>query len=103
MPNYPERKIKKERKPFENKPVERSGEYNTRAWQKLRMSILMDEPLCRKCKINAASVVDHIKPVRQGGEFWERDNLQPLCKWCHNSKSGKENNLTGKGGKNPNT
>jgi len=94
MPNYPSRKIKKERKPFESKPRERSREYNTRQWQKLRMSVLMDEPLCRKCKIKAATVVDHIRPVRQGGDFWNPENLQPLCKWCHNSKSGKENNLT---------
>lgn len=101
MPNFPKRKNYTERKPFESKPREKVKDYNTREWQKLRLSLLMDEPLCRKCKVRAASVIDHIKPVRMGGEFWDLENLQPLCKWCHNSKSGKENNLTGKGGQNP--
>jgi 5-methylcytosine-specific restriction endonuclease McrA len=26
-------------------------------------------------------------PVKQGGEFWNRDNLQPLCNDCHEIKS----------------
>ena len=91
MPIKPQPKIKP--KSFNNKPLYDKGEYNTSQWRKLRMIILNDEPICRECKRKAASVIDHIKPIRLGGEFWEMENLQPLCTACHNSKSGKESKL----------
>jgi 5-methylcytosine-specific restriction protein A len=43
-----------------------------------------------------ATVVDHIQPVRLGGEFWDRDNWQPMCASCHNAKSAKERHGTQK-------
>jgi 5-methylcytosine-specific restriction protein A len=91
MPKKPEPKIK--RKSFINKPLYDKGEYNTHQWRKLRYLTLSNEPICRACKQREATVLDHITPVRLGGEFWDVDNLQPLCKWCHNSKSGKESKL----------
>ena len=54
----------------------------------------MDNPLCVMCndkgRITSARVVDHITPVRHGGDFWNTNNLQPMCDSCHNSKSGSE-------------
>ena len=91
MPIKPQPKIKP--KSFYNKPLYDKGEYNTTQWRKLRMIILNDEPMCRECKRKAASVIDHIKPIRLGGDFWSMKNLQPLCTGCHNSKSGKESKL----------
>ena len=91
MPIKPQPKIKP--KSFYNKPLYDKGEYNTTQWRKLRMIILNDEPMCRECKRKAASVIDHIKPIRLGGDFWSMENLQPLCTGCHNSKSGKESKL----------
>jgi 5-methylcytosine-specific restriction protein A len=91
MPTKPQPKIKP--KSFNNKPLYDKGEYNTTQWRKLRMIILNDEPICRECKLKAASVIDHIQPIRLGGEFWAMENLQPLCTGCHNSKSGKESKL----------
>ena len=91
MPTKPQPKIKA--KSFNNKPLYNKGEYNTTQWRKLRMIILNDEPICRECKHKAASVIDHIQPIRLGGEFWAIENLQPLCTGCHNSKSGKESKL----------
>lgn len=74
--------------------LETDKAYHTAAWRKLRLSVLNVEPLCRMCmaadKIAAACLVDHIVPVKQGGEFWERDNLQPLCNNCHELKSAAE-------------
>lgn len=68
--------------------------YHTAAWQKLRLSVLMAEPMCRMCKregrLTAAVLVDHVQPVKQGGEFWDYDNLQPLCNHCHEIKSTRE-------------
>ena len=69
-----------------------------RRWRKLRLLVLSDEPLCRMCReigrTRLATVVDHIRPKRDGGTD-ERDNLQPLCKPCHDgAKAAFEN--TGK-------
>lgn len=64
----------------------------------MRQRLLEREPLCREChkegRVKAARVADHITPVRQGGQFWDESNLQPLCDSCHNSKSGKESRIT---------
>ncbi len=58
----------------------------------------MNEPLCRICmqsdQVTAAQMVDHIKPVRLGGEFWDERNYQSLCNSCHAVKSAKEARLT---------
>jgi 5-methylcytosine-specific restriction protein A len=75
----------------------REPRYNTSAWRAIRQSVLRDEPLCRECRSNdnitTAQMVDHINPVRLGGSFTDRDNLQPLCNSCHAVKSGKESRL----------
>jgi 5-methylcytosine-specific restriction enzyme A len=68
--------------------------YHTSTWKRVRLLVLKTEPLCRSCrgkgKISAATTVDHIIPVRKGGEMYSMSNLQPLCDSCHASKSGKE-------------
>lgn len=62
------------------------------AWRKLRLQVLMAEPLCRKCG-KAAEDVDHIRTIRSGGSRLDPKNLQPLCHSCHARKS----NTTDKG------
>ena len=64
--------------------------YNTRRWQKFRLAILSENPICVECNQNYSHEVDHITPVRLGGEFFELDNLQALCKSCHAKKSRSE-------------
>jgi len=70
--------------------------YNTKRWRSVREQVLQSSPLCKNCEaiglLTVAQMVDHIEPVRLGGEFWETDNLQPLCNSCHASKSAKERN-----------
>jgi 5-methylcytosine-specific restriction protein A len=72
--------------------------YHTQRWRIERKQQLMREPLCRICfetdTITAAQMVDHIKPVRLGGEFWDERNYQSLCNSCHAVKSAKESRLT---------
>ncbi|SCY25922.1 HNH endonuclease signature motif containing protein [Alkaliphilus peptidifermentans] len=69
--------------------------YKTGKWQKLRRQVLANHPLCKVCKINGriikATVVDHINP-HKGDEklFYDIENLQSLCKSCHDSKTAKE-------------
>jgi 5-methylcytosine-specific restriction protein A len=71
--------------------------YNTTRWRNVREQVLQCNPLCVNCEslglLTVAQMVDHIEPVRLGGEFWETDNLQPLCNSCHASKSAKEKNI----------
>ncbi|MEG0126599.1 MAG: HNH endonuclease signature motif containing protein [Clostridia bacterium] len=67
--------------------------YDSR-WRKARTLYLRKHPLCAECRRNGvltpATVVDHIVPHR-GDErlFWDEANWQPLCKTCHDQKTGK--------------
>lgn len=69
--------------------------YNTSRWQALRKVVLNKQPLCVECmkakRITLATVVDHIKPHKGNEElFYDKANLQPLCKSCHDRKTAKE-------------
>lgn len=74
--------------------------YSSKRWRKLRKEILAKEKYCQSphCKGKAvpATVVDHITPHKGDTRlFWKRDNLQPLCKLCHDKFKQSEE----KGGK----
>jgi 5-methylcytosine-specific restriction protein A len=62
--------------------------YDKAQWKRLRKQQLEREPLCKYCQgaglIVQAGVVDHIKP-HKGDErlFFDSDNLQSMCKTCH--------------------
>lgn len=63
-------------------------------WQKLRKMVLQrDAYLCQECyrnkKLTPATDVDHIKPKSAGGTD-DQDNLQSLCKPCHEIKTSLE-------------
>ena len=63
------------------------------AWRKARKSYLEEHPLCEECrkngKLTPASVIDHIIPHRGDKKlFWDETNWQPLCKDCHDKKTG---------------
>ena len=62
-------------------------------WQKARALYLRQHPLCLSClrekRIVPATVVDHIIPHRGDDKlFWDQANWQPLCKACHDRKTG---------------
>ena len=66
--------------------------YNAR-WRRARIAFLQKHPLCAECqregKLTPATVVDHIFPHRGDQQlFWDQDNWQPLCKECHDRKTG---------------
>ena len=71
--------------------------YNTVRWQRLRRHYLNHYPLCEYCrqqgKTVPATVLDHIKPIRSGGEIWNTDNMQGLCARCHQLKTNKDKQL----------
>jgi len=64
--------------------------YGGRAWRETSKRQLMREPLCAEClraeRMTAATLADHIQPIRDGGSRYDPENLQSLCKACHNRK-----------------
>ncbi len=62
-------------------------------WRRMRKAFLQRHPLCVECmkegKVTPATVVDHIVPHRGDPRlFWDVKNWQPLCKGCHDRKTG---------------
>jgi 5-methylcytosine-specific restriction enzyme A len=70
------------------------GFYTSAAWIKLRNHKRLLNPLCEHCLIldilTPYHTIDHIKPISEGGEALDLNNLQTLCKQCHAIKTGKE-------------
>ena len=60
-------------------------------WQKVRLAVLREEPLCRRCYqetvIKAAEVVHHINGNQYDNS---RSNLEPLCKRHHDEHTARE-------------
>ena len=61
-------------------------ELTEQRWAKLRTQVLRDEPLCNWCG-DAATEVDHVREVSDGGARYARANLQALCELCHKEKT----------------
>lgn len=66
--------------------------YDRQRWKRLRLAKLRAVPLCEDCRqvgvVRAATVVDHVRPVRLGGEaFPPLSGLRSLCKPCHDAKT----------------
>ena len=64
-----------------------------RSWQHVSRQFLAAHPLCTRClaegRYRKATVVDHIVPhCGDTTLFWDRGNWQPLCKSCHDLKTG---------------
>ncbi len=79
-----------------NRPSAAARGYDAR-WRRIRAKFLKAHAECVECGA-PATVADHIVPLSQGGtNDW--DNLQPLCKRCHDRKTatvdgGGRDNLT---------
>ena len=78
--------------------VEHDRFYARVAWRNVRALQLSIEPLCRECRkrgrLVQATVVDHILARNHGGSEYELDNLQSMCKSCHDSKTAREQSRT---------
>lgn len=66
---------------------------NSAAFQRLRLSILDDEPICRYCigrgHVTPATIADHILALALGGSN-DRANLAPACHDCNDAKGRDE-------------
>ena len=68
--------------------------YDRAAWKRLRALKLRDAPLCEDCRkagrYERARVVDHVVPVRLGGDALPAlSGLRALCKRCHDQKTAR--------------
>lgn len=69
--------------------------YKTSRWRRMREAHFARHPLCVYClrvdDVSEATVLDHIKP-HKGDEvlFWDDDNVQGLCKACHDGLKQRE-------------
>ena len=74
--------------------------YQSIGWKTMRKRKLAQNPFCEECekqnKFMKASMVDHIRPIRQGGDALDINNLQSLCWSCHSRKSAQEGSRWGK-------
>ena len=74
-------------RPATKKPSRKARGYDE-PWQKVRLQVLNEEPLCRACpaagRATWAECVDHID-----GDVSNIDpmNLQALCTLCHSKKT----------------
>ena len=77
--------------------------YKTAEWQRVRELVIQRaNGLCEEClrqgRIEAGEEVDHIVPLdetnwRDWGVAYNPDNLQLLCRDCHNVKHGRVSSL----------
>lgn len=92
MPNKPNNKQTKQLKQYSNGSV--GSFYSSSAWIKLRNHKRLLNPLCEHCLrldiLTPYHTIDHIKPIIEGGQALDLNNLQTLCKQCHAIKTGKE-------------
>ena len=77
------------------------GFYQSSRWRVVRAAFLRSNPLCVACsgagEFIAAQVVDHVVPIKAGGERFDAANLQALCVPCHNRKTATERAIKGRG------
>ncbi|WP_093828052.1 HNH endonuclease [Spirosoma endophyticum] len=72
--------------------------YRNAPWRHLHKRQLEKQPLCEHCLqkkiLTVATVGNHIKPIRFGGEPLDENNVMSLCKSCHARKSAIERHMT---------
>ena len=60
-------------------------------WRTLRRRILdAANWRCASCG-RYGNEVDHVVPLDRGGDPWDPENLQVLCRGCHIRKTAREN------------
>lgn len=81
-----------ERKAFGRMRTDNSAFYHSKEWVALRDAYRTANPLCINVDVcgGATNTIDHIKPISEGGAPLDWSNLQPLCRGCNASKTGKQ-------------
>ena len=81
----------KKHEAFLNARRTNSNFYNSERWRKLRREVIRETPYCVCCGSTSNLTVDHIVAPRGNEElFYDKTNLQVLCKDCHDLKTVQE-------------
>ena len=65
---------------------------NARRWDAVRRAVFeRDGWRCVQCGKAGRLEVDHVVPLKRGGDPWALNNLQTLCRACHIAKTRSEN------------
>ena len=65
---------------------------NARRWDAERHAVFeRDGWRCVECGRAGRLECDHVTPLDRGGDPWNADNLQALCRSCHVEKTRQEN------------
>jgi 5-methylcytosine-specific restriction enzyme A len=66
--------------------------FSTRRGRRVRQHQLRHQPLCQMCLslgvVTAASTVDHVVMLQDGGDPFDPANLRSLCLPCHKQRHG---------------
>lgn len=63
--------------------------YYSTEWRRYQKWWFMLNPLCVQCS-SPGQMVDHKKPIKDGGARLDPINTQTMCFRCHNKKTGSE-------------
>ncbi len=85
MPTRPPTHKPPRAKLSDGRPSSHARGYDAR-WQKLRLTILQRDLLCRACRHALSVHVDHVKAKTAGGSD-DESNLEGLCGPCHSRKT----------------
>ena len=70
----------------------RHTKIDRRRWNLLRRQVFnRDGYRCRKCGSAGRLECDHVISLDRGGDPYDPDNLQALCRGCHIEKTRREN------------
>lgn len=63
--------------------------YQSKEWKAVRAIAKARQPFCVACG-KPTEIIDHIVPIEYGGAALNLDNLQGLCRSCHNKKTAQD-------------
>lgn len=84
---YCDKHRKDDRKKYDDRRLSFRQRGYTSDWDKVRLIKLGHNPLCEQCekdgRLTPATLVHHIKSLRDNGSLLDMDNLMSLCIKCH--------------------
>ncbi len=79
---------------YEHHHIDGKNIYKSQRWVKLRAEVIRQQITCQHCLaygiVTPGIIVDHIIEIEDGGPVWDINNLQYLCRTCHNQKTARE-------------
>lgn len=79
-----------EAKPYERIRHRNQALYNSRKWRSVSDAFKAANPVCMLCGVEPSYYTDHIVPINEGGNVWDKSNWQALCVTCNAKKTGKQ-------------